>query len=125
MRIYAGVLWIIFAMFNVVSGQDSRSVKTLVVYDPLFWKSKLKLDPYQCRKIKEINSEYYQKLLTSVKEERNVSLKQLKAAETLLHRSEEIWETFHPKQRKRWRRMWSERTSPWTTSRKEKTVRHL
>lgn len=116
----------IFAIVtNSVHGQSAESPKTLIVYDPLFWKDKLKLDSYQCKKIKEINSEYYQRLLTSVKDERNVSAKQRKAAETLLHRSEEIWETFHPKQRRRWKKMWNQNTSWWTFIKKEKTIKHL
>ncbi|MBA4057083.1 MAG: hypothetical protein C0490_20390 [Marivirga sp.] len=108
-----------------VHGQTTESQKTLIVFDPLFWKDKLKLDAYQCKRIREINSQYYQRLLTSVKDERNSSTKKRKAAETLLQRSEEIWETFHPKQQKRWRRMWNDNASWWTILKKEKTIEHL
>lgn len=87
-------------------GQDILPAKNIVLYDPLFWKDQLKLDAFQCQKIKEINSEYYEKLLAVVHEEPNRKTVQVKAAQSLLQRSEEIWETFHPKQRKRWKKMW-------------------
>ena len=87
-------------------GQDIQPTKYIVLYDPLFWKDQLKLNAFQCQKIKEINSEYYEKLLAVVHEEPNRKTVQVKAAQSFSQRSEEIWETFHPKQRKRWKKMW-------------------
>ena len=80
----------------------------IVVFDPLFWKHQLKLDDKQCRKIREINSEYYSKLLVVAKDENSDRNLQAFAAESLRERSQEIWATFHPKQRKRWRKLWEE-----------------
>jgi hypothetical protein len=80
----------------------------IVVFDPLFWKDQLKLDDKQCRKIKEINREYYTKLLVVAQDERIQRNLQSFAAESLRQRSQEIWETFQPKQRKRWKRLWEE-----------------
>ncbi|HEX6225461.1 MAG TPA: hypothetical protein VFZ52_13685 [Chryseolinea sp.] len=85
---------------------------SLVQYDPLFWKDQLKLDRDQCQKIKEINSEYYQSLFAAYEEkkgDRNALKKS--ANKSLLQRNQEIWETFHPKQRKRWKRIWHASTS--------------
>lgn len=105
---------ILFFSLCVVSSLAvaQTSSETLVQYDPLFWKEKLKLDPSQCQKIKEINTEYYEALYTAYKQEKNDrnALKSI-ANKSLQHRSQEIWETFHPKQRKRWKKMWNEQSS--------------
>lgn len=100
--------FLIFSLCLISSlsiAQDSN--ESLVQYDPLFWKEKLKLDPSQCQKIKQINTEYYETLYTAYKEEKHdrKALKSI-ANRSLIQRSQEIWETFHPKQRKRWKRMW-------------------
>jgi hypothetical protein len=96
------------AIFAQDANEDSPS-ENLVQYDPLFWKDKLKLDDDQCQKIREINGEYYQSLFSAyqeVKEDRD-ALRSI-ANKSLEHRNHEIWETFHPKQRKRWKRIWDE-----------------
>jgi hypothetical protein len=80
----------------------------VVVFDPLFWKHQLKLDVWQCKKIREINSEYYSKLLVVAKDESSSRNLRAFAAESLRERSREIWEVFHPKQRKRWKKLWEE-----------------
>jgi hypothetical protein len=75
----------------------------------LFWKEELKLDDSQCQRIREINSEYYEKLSSVVETEPNHNKVREIAEETLVHRSEGIWETFYPKQRKRWKKMFHEK----------------
>jgi hypothetical protein len=98
-------------IFAQEANEDSPS-GNIVQYDPLFWKDKLKLDDDQCQKIREINGEYYQSLFSAyeeVKDDRD-ALRSI-ANKSLEHRNQEIWETFHPKQRKRWKRMWDENTS--------------
>lgn len=102
--LYAGL----FLLLTVAGyGQGSLESENIVVFDPLFWKHQLKLDDLQCRKIREINSEYYEQLSVVI-HERNLQTMQAKAAQSLLQRSEEIWETFHPRQRKRWKKMWQQ-----------------
>ena len=94
---------------SLMFAQEAGQSENLVQYDPLFWKDKLKLDPEQCLKIREINGEYYESLFTAyqeVKHDKN-ALRSI-ANKSLEHRNQEIWETFHPKQRKRWKRMWDE-----------------
>jgi hypothetical protein len=100
---YVGIFLLLSALCR---GQDILTTRNIVLYDPLFWKDQLKLDAFQCQKIKEINSEFYEKLSAVVEEEPNRKTIQVKAAQSLLQRSEEIWETFHPKQRKRWKKIW-------------------
>jgi hypothetical protein len=92
--------------------QVVNNTENVVQFDPLFWKDKLKLDASQCQKIREINGEYYESLFTAYREERE-NTKALKsiADKSLLQRSQEIWETFHPKQRKIWKKMWNASTS--------------
>ncbi|MEJ7645891.1 MAG: hypothetical protein WKF87_14950 [Chryseolinea sp.] len=77
----------------------------MVLFDPLFWKDELKLDNAQCQEIRRINSQYYEKLY-AVARDANHRTAKAKAETTLQERSEEIWETFHPKQRKRWKKIW-------------------
>jgi hypothetical protein len=102
-----------FALFSIAGyAQQQIPTEGIVVFDPLFWKDELKLDAFQCRKIKEINIEYYARLSVVAHEEKNNHTLQVKATESLLQRSEEIWETFYPKQRKRWRKMWQENYVP-------------
>jgi hypothetical protein len=88
--------------------QDNEDGKGYVLYDPLFWRSQLKLDAAQCQKIREINSQFYEKLSAVANEPANHNEIRQKAVATLMQRSEEIWETFHPKQRRIWKKMWSE-----------------
>jgi hypothetical protein len=88
--------------------QDDQDGKGYVLYDPLFWKTQLKLDESQCQKIREINSQFYEKLSAVAHEDANHNEIRQKAVETLMQRSEEIWETFYPKQRRIWKKMWSD-----------------
>ena len=90
---------------NIIA-QEANTSTDLIQFDPLFWKDKLKLDPEQCQKIREINGEYYQNLFAAYQEVKNDrrALRSL-ADKSLEHRNQEIWETFHPKQRKRWKRI--------------------
>ena len=92
---------------TVIMAQDANVVQ----YDPLFWKDQLKLDKDQCQKIKEINSEYYESLFSAYQEEKDDRNALRKSAnKSLVQRNQEIWETFHPKQRKRWKRIWQAST---------------
>jgi hypothetical protein len=92
------------ATVSSLSAQDLGSERNMIVFDPLFWKDQLKLDDNQCLRIREINSLFYQKLY-AVANEANHQAVQAKAAQSLLERSEEIWETFHPKQRRKWKKI--------------------
>lgn len=109
MNLKAIVFVILAAPATTLIAQENAPAKSMVLYDPLFWKDRLKLDAHQCQKIREINSQYYQKLYDVARESNHQAVK-AKAAETLMQRSEEIWETFHPKQRKRWKKIWQENT---------------
>jgi hypothetical protein len=100
----------VLALSTVARSQDVKH-QNIVSYDPLFWKDKLKLDDEQCQKIREINGEYYQNLSIAYKREKdNLAALRKLADESLDQRNQEIWETFHNKQKKRWKKMWSAST---------------
>lgn len=89
---------------SFLNAQDLKSEQNMIVFDPLFWKDQLKLNDNQCLRIREINSVFYEKL-SDVANESNQQVVRAKAAQSLLERSEEIWETFHPKQRRKWKKI--------------------
>lgn len=92
--------------------QDDPALKTLVLYDPLFWTHELRLEPSQYQRIREINSEYYERIMEAVREQKdNQTYLRQEAVRSLQNRSEKIWETFHPRQRKKWKKMWPEMES--------------
>jgi hypothetical protein len=103
---------VLFLSSHLLSAQPGKSTETLVLYDPLFWKSELKLDAFQEKKIKEINSEYYERLMTAIKNESGDRNRlQTIATESLAERSQQIWSTFHHRQKKKWKKMWIENES--------------
>ena len=84
-------------------GQDPVAAKAVVKYDPLFWKNELKLSIDQSQRIREINFEFYEQLMATFSHEgssRNVM--QLRVSQSLLRRSQQIWDTLYRKQRKKW-----------------------
>jgi hypothetical protein len=98
------VALMLFSTVSISYAQELKSEQTMVVFDPLFWKDQLKLNDSQCLRIREINSLFYEKL-SDVANESNRQVVRAKAAQTLFERSEEIWETFHPKQRRKWKKI--------------------
>jgi len=102
-KISAVVVLLFSATFTFA--QEERQPNQMVLFDPLFWKDELRLDDAQCQEIRRINSQYYEKLYAVARDSNHRNLK-AKAEKTLQERSEEIWDTFHPKQRKRWKKIW-------------------
>lgn len=108
MKLQLVCLCIFLCSAIVTHAQDTQNEKGYVLYDPLFWKSQLKLDAGQVQKIREINSQFYEKLSAVAHEQTSHNEIRQKAVETLMQRSDEIWETFYPKQRRIWKKMWSD-----------------
>ena len=72
-----------------------------VIYDPLFWKEKLALRNEQSRKIEQINTEFYDNL-RQLKVEQPTRVEMSRQLEQGLQtRSQKIWETLMPKQRRK------------------------
>ncbi len=98
-------IFVLLSAVTSVYAQNEKWPNQMVLFDPLFWKDELKLDAAQCQEIRRINSQYYEKL-SAVALDSNPRNVKAKAEMSLRERSEEIWETFHPKQRKRWKKIW-------------------
>ncbi len=94
-------------------GQEAQPETLAVVYDPLFWKEELRLKDSQCQSIQKINSEYYQLIESSVKND-SVSMpeKQEIAKEGLVERSQKIWDTLHTNQKRKWVKLWQHQYGP-------------
>ncbi len=86
--------------------QSSFVDNNLVIYDPLFWRDQLKLSDSQSKKIREINVEYYEGLITFYKKQgKDAASMKAEIAKQLTKRSERIWNTFEPRQRRRWEKL--------------------
>jgi hypothetical protein len=103
------LIWLFLAISALAYAQDDQPENELVLYDPLFWKEQLRLDDDQCQRIKEINSHYYETLSAVVQDEPDHKTARALVEETLVQRSEGIWETFYPRQRKRWKKIWQDK----------------
>jgi hypothetical protein len=107
-RVAVVVVFLIPAGFTV-QGQQAQAEESsrLVVYDPVFWKSKLRLREAQCRSIREVNAEYYERLARVLDQPSTSRTSTLSlVAQYLSDRNEKIWSIFQPVQRKRWKRLW-------------------
>lgn len=80
---------------NSLSG-DSREV---VMYDPLFWKEELNIKHDQTLKIEKINHEFYQDIRENRTQNREANNQTLERG--LQKRSQKIYETLLPKQRRK------------------------
>ncbi|MBT1697626.1 hypothetical protein KK083_12110 [Fulvivirgaceae bacterium PWU4] len=123
--------FVLLLIFTVLAygchAQQETSLKTLVLYDPLFWRHELRLDSHQSRKITDINREYYARLMAAVSEmPGDRTALQLTVARCLLNRSQSIWETFNAKQRRKWRKIWRDRfrtSDPMASNHQSKAAR--
>lgn len=104
MRIVATVLAFGYA-FGAVAQADSPAV----LYDPIFWKDDLKLKHEQLDEIEAVNHEFYERILDTYHEtaDDREALDQA-IVQCSIERSNQIWEIFSPKQRKKWTKIWSE-----------------
>jgi hypothetical protein len=103
---FTGLLVCFMVSFFTVSAQRPDDQKDIVLYDPLFWKDQLKLSDAQSKKIQEINWEYYESLqMVLYDEHANREGLRTKAMQCLMQRSQKIWDTFQPKQKRKWRKI--------------------
>ena len=85
-------------------GQHSSEIGQ-VIYDPLFWKSKLKLTKSQCEQISRINNLFYD-LLYSVDNPDSASHIRIDELYFLIHvRSTQIWNIFSDRQKRKWSKL--------------------
>jgi len=92
-----------------VLAQDQATSTRLIKYDPLFWKSELHLNALQSTRIREINHQFYEELLSTYnRNQDDRTAIRTKVSESLKNRSQLIWETLEPKQRRKLERLINE-----------------
>lgn len=77
--------------------------KSIILYDPLFWKAELKLSSVQQNKIDKINIEFYQSIKQAITKKESLHTQEI--AKLLMRRSDQIWETFHENQKRKWEKL--------------------
>lgn len=107
-----GALLISFGAFAQETPSDERET---VLYDPLFWKDELSLRTTQSRKIEEINTEFYESLRAVKDEQANESQMHEQLERGLHERSQKIYETLLPKQRRKLEKI-VDKTAPTITA---------
>lgn len=104
-RIVAMILAFGYAL-SAVAQADSPAV----LYDPVFWKDDLKLKHEQLHEIEAVNHEFYERIIETYHEttDDRKALDEV-IVQCSIERSNQIWQIFSPKQRKKWTKIWSER----------------
>lgn len=77
--------------------------KSIILFDPLFWKAELKLSSNQQNKIGEINMEFYQNIKHAYSKKEASHRQEI--TKLLMRRSDQIWETFHENQKRKWEKL--------------------
>jgi hypothetical protein len=93
-------IFMILAGF-AANAQTQSDPRDVVMYDPLFWRSELSLRHEQSRRIEEINVEFYQNLREIKEENANRESKTVQLEQGLQERSQKIFQTLMPKQRRK------------------------
>ena len=102
MKVYRLLSFLILLTASQAWGQSQAVSTRLIKYDPLFWKSELNLNSSQSNRIREINYKFYEEIQdTYQKNQDDRSALTSKISESLKNRSQLIWETLEPKQRKK------------------------
>ncbi len=98
------LICLLMCIYNAGRGQHSSEIGK-VIYDPLFWKSELKLTKSQCDQIARINNLFYQ-LLYSVDSLDSTSYIRMDELYFLIHaRSAQIWNVFSDRQKRKWSKL--------------------
>ncbi len=79
---------------------SNHGSKDVVMYDPLFWKDELSLKNNQSRKIEQINTEFYENIRQN-SSDGNHEANSTTLERGLQERSQKIFETLLPKQRRK------------------------
>jgi hypothetical protein len=82
-------------------GAKAQNSHDVVMYDPLFWKDELNIRNSQSHKIEEINNEFYDKIRQLKDERTSREAKNTALERGLQERSQKIFETLQPKQRRK------------------------
>jgi hypothetical protein len=95
-----------FSLVCAASAIAQSSAEPVVVYDPLFWRHELRLSGRQCSTISEINKEFYEAIYKTLAESRGNTDRMKATTDNILQaRSEKIWNTFLPGQKRKWMKL--------------------
>ena len=100
-------LLLTFALHANAQSQENPE-SSVITFDPLFWKDRLKLSVLQRSEIARINAGFYQSILETAKEEQNHDRLISRSTKLMEDRSEKIWNVFSDRQKKIWKQMSSE-----------------
>jgi hypothetical protein len=110
MRIWIATFAIVFLSVAGAFSQDPDTSKGVVLYDPIFWKDDLKLKTEQCVEIRAANLEFYERILDTFEESpHNREVLNQAITQCSIERSQQIWDIFSPRQRRRWTKLWTEK----------------
>ena len=85
---------------------SSAVPKSLILYDPLFWKDQLKLSFIQQKLIDKINIEFYESIKATYSTYKGKQAShQVEITDLLMSRSEQIWEIFRNRQKRKWEKL--------------------
>jgi hypothetical protein len=105
---------VFFAFFSFIlamsDGFAQQNNNQTIVYDPIFWKDRLRLKDWQRIKINEINADFYGALIETAQTAKDKAEKE-NVKKLLNQRSEKIWNTFSSRQKSIWKRLESEYTA--------------
>lgn len=103
MRIHIPFLFIGCLIITAhATAQKKENQKVSVTFDPLFWRSDLKLSKKQYAAIKEINDEFYTSLVKATGHLTSPGQSQLISSELIRQRSAMIWNVFSFRQKLKW-----------------------
>lgn len=91
------VLSVLCLLILASQSTNAQTDTSIFPYDPVFWAPSLKLSQEQMRRIRDINSEFYTQL-------KSVPDRTL-LPEYLQARNNQIWNTFYPRQKRRWEKI--------------------
>jgi hypothetical protein len=96
-----------FALHANAQSQENPE-SSVITFDPLFWKDRLKLNLEQRSEIARINAGFYQSLMETAKQEKNRDRLISRSSQLMQDRSEKIWHVFSERQKRIWKKMSSE-----------------
>ena len=95
------LLMTLVAVLFAFGAKAQNSSHDVVMYDPLFWKDELNIRNAQSHKIEDINNEFYDKIRQMKDEQTSREAKNTALERGLQERSQKIFETLQPKQRRK------------------------
>src|SRR5687767_13864397 len=109
--VFALILCLGFVQTTDIWAQTKQTSESKVVFDPLFWKDELKLTAGQYLEIRSINEEYYKEIMRLAYSGNDAAYLRAATTQLLQKRSDKIWNTFHSRQKRKWKEISSAYTN--------------